>query len=83
MLFVMVVSYPWKRAVENLAKLKTLKNEGFIVFSRTRNDIFSELLMKNGVNVNLVSDLCTEEQNRDLDDYKREYYERFGNTKLL
>lgn len=72
-----IVSYPWKRAVENLAKLKSLKDEGFTVFSRTRNDIFSELLMRSGVNVNLVSYLCTDEQRMALKTYQKEYYERY------
>lgn len=71
-----IVSYPWKRAVENLPKLKRLKDEGFAVISRTRNDIFSELLERSGVNVNLVSCLCTEDNKKLLADYKNEYFLR-------
>ena len=77
-----IVSYPWKRAVENLPKLKKLKDEGFTIISRTRNDIFSELLERCGININLVSFLCSEEQKKSLDGYRIEYFRKYeGITK--
>lgn len=72
-----IVSYPWKFAVEKLEIIKKLKEEGFILFSKTRNDIFCDLLKLAGVNVNLIDHLVTEEQKSLLLDYKEKYYEQY------
>lgn len=75
-----VVSFPWQVAVEKLDKLKYLKDKGYIVFSRTRNDIFSELLIKSGINVNLVDYVCTEQQREELKEYKKNYMMKYSNV---
>lgn len=75
-----VVSFPWQQAIENLDKLRYLKEKGFIVFSRTRNDIFSELLIKSGVNVNLIDYICTEQQRIQLAEYKRKYMQQYESS---
>lgn len=72
-----ILSYPWKFAVEKLEILKRLKEEEFIIFSKTRNDIFSELLKKAGINVNLIDYLTTDIQKKNLMNYKTEYYEKY------
>lgn len=72
-----IISYPWKYAVENLERLKILGDEGFFIFSRTKNDILAELLRKSGVNVNIVDYLVTDEQRERLQSYKKEYYEKY------
>ena len=74
-----IISYPWKFAVENLEKLKTLKQEGFFVFSKKRNDIFSDLLRQSGVNVNIIDYLVTDAQREELQGYKEEYYKTYKN----
>jgi len=68
------VSYPWKLAVENLQQYKKFVDCGFDIFSRTRNDIFSSLLIKSGVKFNIVDHIVTEEQRLLLEDYKKTYY---------
>lgn len=68
-----VISFPWQQAVENLEKLRYLKEKGYTVFSRTRNDIFSELLVKSGINVNLVDYICTDQQRKELKEYRDNY----------
>lgn len=73
-----IISYPWKCAVENLEVLKHLKEEQYIIFSKTKNNIFSELLEKAGVNVNLVDYLVSKEQAEELMDYKEEYYKKYA-----
>lgn len=73
-----IISYPWKCAVENLGFLKRLKEDQYIIFSKTKNNIFSELLEKAGVNVNLVDYLVSEEQAEELMDYKEEYYKKYA-----
>lgn len=75
-----VVSFPWQVAVEKLEELKYLKDKGYVVFSRTRNDIFSELLIKSGINVNLVDYVCTEQQREDLKEYKKNYMLQYANA---
>ena len=75
-----VVSFPWQQAVENLDILKYLKDKGYVVFSRTRNDIFSELLIKSGVNVNLIDYICTEEQRNDLTNYRETYMQQYESS---
>jgi hypothetical protein len=72
-----VVSFPWQQAVENLDKLKYLKDMGYTVFSRTRNDIFSELLIKSGINVNLVDYICTAQQREEISDYRSNYLKQY------
>jgi len=75
--YIHIVSFPWKKAVENLPKLKSLKDAGFTIISRTRNDIFSDLLERCGINVNLVSYRCTMEQKQFLSNYRCEYIKKF------
>jgi hypothetical protein len=74
---IIIVSYPWKFAVENLEIMKKIKDANLLVFSKTRNDIFAPLLQKCGVNVNLVDYLVTENQKKDLEDYKKEYFSKY------
>ncbi|MDD6628162.1 MAG: hypothetical protein PUF03_07925 [Lachnospiraceae bacterium] len=72
-----IISYPWKFAVERLEVLKKLKEEHFVIFSKTKNNIFSELLKKAGVNVNLVDYLINEQEEQDLQVYKADYYAKY------
>ena len=73
-----IISYPWKCAVENLEIFKHLKQEQYIIFSKTKNNIFSELLEKAGVNVNLVDYLVNEKQAEELQCYKEDYYNKYA-----
>ncbi len=73
-----ILSYPWKYAVEELEKLKQLKEEGFFIFSRTKNDIFSDLLKKAGIDVNIIDSLVTEAQREELKAYRDGYLEQYG-----
>ncbi len=72
-----IISYPWKYAVENLINLKKLKDEGFIIFSRTKNDILSDLLKQTGININIIDYLVTDEQRDNLLLYKQVYYKEY------
>lgn len=72
-----IVSYPWKFAVENLEKVKRLKEEKFVIFSKTKNNILADLLKKAGVNVNLIDYLVTDEQREELQIYKNEYFDKY------
>lgn len=76
---VKAVSYPWIMAMNNMPKFKRLKNAGFIMFSRTRNNLLNEWVEKVGVDVNIVNEHLTDVQlnNPDLQQYKREYYQQF------
>lgn len=68
-----VVSYPWKQAVENLPLLKMLVDKGFVVFSRTRNNIFHELLEQAKVSINIVDEILSDETMLKLQPYKKQY----------
>lgn len=70
---VAAISYPWKLAIENLEKLRILKKAGFIIFSRTRNNIFEELLQLAGIDINLVDYLVDENERKQLRKYKEQY----------
>lgn len=72
-----ILSYPWKLAVENLAVLRKFYEAGFVVFSKTRNDIFSELLRQAGVRINLIDHLVTQQQREELQSYKKDYYKKY------
>lgn len=72
-----ILSYPWKLAVEKLPVLKKLYDAGFIIFSKTRNDILSELLHQAGVKVNIIDYLVTQRQREELQNYKDNYYKRY------
>lgn len=72
------ISYPWKFAVEDLKTVKKYKDQGFTLFSKTRNDILSDLLRKCGVNVNLVDHLVDDEQRNVLQSYRKEYERQYG-----
>lgn len=74
-----IVSYPWKFAVENLERVKRLHEEGFIIFSKTRNDIFSDLVKRAGINVNIIDYLVTDAQREALAGYREEYCKRYAN----
>lgn len=74
-----VISFPWKQAVENLKVLKRLKEEEFVIYSRTRNNIFSDLLIKAGVDVNIVDHIVTGEQCLQLEDYRAKYIAKYEN----
>ena len=67
------LSYPWKQAVEHLPTLKRFKDEGFIIYSRTRNDIFSDLLIQAGIDVNIIDHLLTNEKRQELESYRSLY----------
>lgn len=73
-----ILSYPWKFAVENLDKIKRFYEEGFVLFSKTRNDILADLLEKSHINVNIIDYLITEVQKEELAEYKNNYYEQYG-----
>lgn len=72
-----VISYPWKQAVENLPKLKRFKDEGFVIYSRTRNDLFYDLLIKAGIDINIVDHLLTDEKRKDLESYRTLYLNQY------
>lgn len=73
-----ILSYPWKQAVENLSFLKLLINKGFKIWSRTRNNIFYELLDKVGIAVNIIDEHITPPRYSDqLIQYKEEYLTRY------
>ena len=72
-----VVSYPWKQAVENLSLLKILSENGFVIYSRTRNNIFQELLEQAGVSVNIVDAILSEEEALSLQSYKKQYMNQY------
>ena len=72
-----ILSYPWKYAVESLHNLKKLRNENFLIFSRTKNDIISELLKQAGVNVNIIDYLVTDIQREELKGFKKDYYKKY------
>ena len=74
-----ILSYPWKFAVENLEKLKRLYDEGFIIFSKTRNDILCDLLKQAGITVNIIDYLVTPEQQDLLQNYLAEYTLKYSN----
>ena len=71
------VSYPWKQAVENLSLLKQLKQAGFIIYSRTRNDLFKDLLTKCGIDYNIVDHFVAPDQLDPLQSYKSQYYAKY------
>lgn len=73
-----ILSYPWKFAVESLEKLKKLHDEGFIIFSKTRNDILSDLLKQAGITVNIIDYLVTTEQHEMLKSYFEEYSSKYA-----
>ena len=73
-----IISYPWKLAVHNLERLKRLKDEGFFIFSKTRNDILAGMLSRAGVDVNIVDYLVTEKQRIELREYQNRYYKQYG-----
>ena len=73
-----IISYPWKFMVERLDILKTLREEEFVIFSKTRNNIFSELLIQAEVSVNLIDHLVTDIQRIELSDYKKEYFKKYA-----
>lgn len=76
---VKAVSYPWIMAMSNMKRFKKLKEAGFVMFSRTRNNLLNEWVEKAGVDVNLINEHLTEEQLGDirLQTYKSEYYQQY------
>lgn len=72
-----IVSYPWKQAVENLSLLKMLSDNNFVIYSRTRNNIFQELLEQARVSVNIVDKILTEEETLSLQTYKSQYMAQY------
>lgn len=74
---VKAVSYPWKQAVENLTLLKLLKKAGFVIYSRTRNDLFIELLTKCGIDYNIVDHFVTPNKAKALETYKTQYFAKY------
>jgi len=72
-----VVSYPWKQAVENLPLLKLLIDNDFIVYSRTRNNIFHDLLEQTKISVNIVDEVLTEREMLNLQLYKKKYIAKY------
>lgn len=72
-----ILSYPWKFAVENIVNLERFHKEGFIIFSKTRNDILADLLKRSGINVNIIDYLVTDEQREELSIYREEYYRKY------
>lgn len=75
-----IISYPWKQAVENLMVLKRLKDEKFVIYSRTRNNIFSDLLLIAGVDVNIVDHIVTRDQYLQLESYRSDYIAKYENV---
>lgn len=73
-----ILSYPWKFAVEDLERVKRLHDEGFVMFSKTRNDILADFLKKACVDVNIIDYLVTPEQEEELQGYKKEYLQMYG-----
>lgn len=74
---IFILSWPWKFAVESLEKLKRLKEEGFVIFSKTRNDILQDLLKRAGINVNIIDHLVTDAQKKELEHYRKTYFEAY------
>lgn len=72
-----ILSYPWKFAVERLDRMKRFQEEGFVMFSKTRNDILADLLQRAGVNVNIIDHLVTPEQRIMLEGYQQEYAQKY------
>lgn len=76
---VKAVSYPWIMAMNNMLRFKKLKEAGFVMLSRTRNNLLNEWVEKAGVDVNLINEHLTEEQLGDirLQTYKSDYYQQY------
>lgn len=73
---VRAISYPWIMAMTNMSRFKKLKNAGFIMFSRTRNNLLNEWVERAGVDVNLINEHLTDSQlnSYELQAYKQQYY---------
>lgn len=68
-----MISFPWKNAIKKITSFMEYKDAGFFIISKTRNDIFSDILKEAGVNINLVDYILEENDRRDLKKYREEY----------
>ena len=56
-----------------MQKFLEYRDAGFYIISKTRNDIFSDILKEAGVNINLIDYLLEEKDRKDLEKYRKNY----------